>query len=368
MPKDDFYSGQTDITAAKIKFYQDYIGGYLIKLLMTFGKCFVADLFCGPGKNGSKKGSPLVLLEEAEKMLASDVLLKKFPVPEVRVFFNDIEGKHISNLVNELTQMPSVPGLHIAKPENKTFKDVLSEMTGVLAKKEPKFFFLDPFTYSDIKMGDIKTLIDSPYTEVLLFLPTFHAYRFSGVKTEEKTEIFLNNFTSRGISDYTDIYDFNESIQEKLSTELGLSFVRPILLDGGSSKNTLFFLTKHVAGIILINKLVWDKSSDGKTITATEDSTPSLFSKPELAILTTDFKKFAATLEGELKHNKQTLNTQIIAIAAKYGFLSEHARKVVGALEKAGKIKIKHVGPEKKGLYISDSNWNTVKSIIEYIG
>jgi len=69
MPIDDFYLNQTDITAAKIKLYQGYIGTYLIKVLMKFGKCSVADLFCGPGKNGAEKGSPLVLLEEAEKML-----------------------------------------------------------------------------------------------------------------------------------------------------------------------------------------------------------------------------------------------------------------------------------------------------------
>ena len=38
MVTDSFFNKQTDLTAAKIKIFQDYIEGYLIKLLMTFEK------------------------------------------------------------------------------------------------------------------------------------------------------------------------------------------------------------------------------------------------------------------------------------------------------------------------------------------
>jgi len=38
MPANDFYSSQSDITAAKIKLYQGYTGTYLIEVLMKFRK------------------------------------------------------------------------------------------------------------------------------------------------------------------------------------------------------------------------------------------------------------------------------------------------------------------------------------------
>ena len=83
---DKFYKNQNNLTAAKIDFYQNYIEVYLIKLLMGFGKCFIADLFCGAGKNGDKQGSPLILIDRARYALNVPRLKDN---SQIYILFND---------------------------------------------------------------------------------------------------------------------------------------------------------------------------------------------------------------------------------------------------------------------------------------
>ena len=364
MTKDKFYEQQTDLTATKIKFYQEYIGGYLIKVLMTFGTCFIADLFCGQGKNADKDGSPLVLINAAKKMLESPTLKKIQPSATVEILFNDVDTNNIGNLKAELTKATIPSGIKLSQPTSKTFSAILSDLSQKLTNKTPKFFFLDPFTYSDVQISEIKKIIDSPYSEVLLFLPTFLAYRFAGVKTEPKTEIFLQNFTTRGIATYTDIQDFNDSIREKLMQSLGLEFVRPILLDGGRSKNTLFFLTKHIKGMLLMNKLVWDNSIDGKSVKVDSDASLPLFAKSEIDTTTQNYTSFAKKLEDELKNRKQMKNTEVVKFTAIHGLLPAHARTILKNL--GNKITVSYLGKGKQGFYVSDTNCDVEMSVIKY--
>jgi len=270
-----FFDEQTDLTASKILIYQQYIRNYLPKVLMQFGKCFIADFFCGPGKNGDQDGSPLVLLDAAKSMLESPALKKKWQNPEVVVVFSDADKNHVDNLTEALKQRDYPNEIKIVGPLCEAFDSILNKTRNVFEKIiEPKFFFLDPFTYSDVTINDVKALIDTPTSEVLLFLPTFHSYRFVSCADEVgAVKQFLENFTDRGCATYVDIADFNESIRQHLLTHLNLRYVRSIGLDDGAKKNALFYLTKHVTGMILMNNLVWKYANDGVTINCLETDT-----------------------------------------------------------------------------------------------
>jgi len=87
MSTETFFEKQTILTAGKTLIYEKYITGYLPKLLMKFSTCIIADLFCGPGYNGNKKGSPIILLEQLNYILSSQILAKKRC--KVEVIFND---------------------------------------------------------------------------------------------------------------------------------------------------------------------------------------------------------------------------------------------------------------------------------------
>lgn len=364
MPTEDFYSTQTEITAAKIKFYQDYIGGYLIKLLMAFGECFIADLFCGPGKNGDKPGSPLVLLEQAKTMLASPEVQKRHKTATVKIIFNDIEQEYVENLKAVIQRLPDEKGIKILDIASKPFSKILYELSGVLKLKTPKFFFLDPFTYSGITIEDIGKIINSPYTEVLFFLPAQDVYRFAATDNiPDATRSFLNNFTTKGIYAYAGIEDFNASICQKFREAFALKFVRPILLDGGTRKHTLFLLTRHIRGMMLANKIFWDKSPDGLGI-KNGIGEPHLFNT---GTCREDFQQFKAAFEDALKSQGSMNNRQIIEFTASYGFLGSHTTEILDELKNTGRIRIKHLGSAKRGYHISENNWDKLQSIIEYI-
>jgi three-Cys-motif partner protein len=134
----DFYQQQDDLTAAKIGIYKEYIGVYLIKLLMGYKKCLVCDFFCGQGKNGEKQGSPLVLVDRANYILTTPHL----EAAKLLVLFNDSDKECIENLKNELKGIKKDDRVKIFF-ENKSFLEIFNEYIEKLKdSKIPKFFFL----------------------------------------------------------------------------------------------------------------------------------------------------------------------------------------------------------------------------------
>ena len=140
MKKKNFFNKQSDLTAVKIEFYKEYIERYLAILLMGFNECFVADLFCGTGKNGNKKGSPLVLIEKANYILTISKLINA----KIQVLFNDKNKNCIENLKKELKNIEIDKRIKIFEPKNEEFINIYKKI--MEAKKKdgtPKFFFLD---------------------------------------------------------------------------------------------------------------------------------------------------------------------------------------------------------------------------------
>lgn len=332
----NFYDKQGDLTTLKIEFYKNYIEGYLIKLLMGFGKCFIADLFCGAGKNGGKDGSPLALVSRIKYILTTP----KLKNPQIYILFNDKEKKNVQNLEKELKNIKTDKHINIRPIQNKNFEDILPEILKQLKNKNlPKFFFLNPFTYSNVKMNNLKEIMSLSNAEILLFLPVFHGYRFSRdikFKEDHKTRIFVEEFTTRGIYDYENIDDFVKSIKDKIKQELKLDFVRPILLVDGSRKNALFLLTKSQEGMMLMNKIALKKSEDGRGIDVKYARRKSLFG----TVGTSKFELFAKKLANELQQKREMKNTEILKFMVMEEFLPKHAKDVLKNLKKEGKIKI----------------------------
>ena len=239
----NFFAEQNDLTAAKVKIYKEYITGYLPKILQTFKQCLIADLFCGAGKNGTQDGSPLVLIKQAEYILSNPTLNKL--TLDIEILFNDNDKKNIDDLKLQINNTYH-PSIKIHPIKNTDFQNILTEILQIFkTNKIPKFFFLDPFKYSDVTIDNLKDLMALPFAEVFLFTPIFHSYRFSNegdYPKDHKTRKFVEEFTTRGMANYDGIDDFMQSIKEKIKKELNLEYVRPILLDDGKCKNAIFFL------------------------------------------------------------------------------------------------------------------------------
>ncbi len=73
------------------------------------------------------------------------------------------------------------------------------------------------------------------------------------------------------MADYRNAQDYMTSIKDKLVKEIKVSnnqktYVRPVLLDDGGSKNALFLIINHQKGMLLMNKILLKNTEDGSTI------------------------------------------------------------------------------------------------------
>lgn len=358
MKVNDFFKKQTALTSAKTKIYKDYIEGYLPKLLMSFGTCLIADLFCGAGKNGKENGSPLILIDRLNYILSSPHLKKRDDL-KVYVLFNDEDKENIENLKNELQKVDYDKNIVTIYIRNEKYEKILPEFIRKPEKmKIPKFFFLDPFTYSNVNMQHLKELMSLAFTEVLLFIPIFHTYRFSSIEFEEnhKTRIFIEEYTTKGITDYKNINSFMFSVREKLLQEISNLYVRPVLLDGCGSKNALFLLTKHREGMLLMNKIAFRITDDGSRIKVKDAGMSSLFQVNEISLFYDDFKKRLITI---LKKKEKT-NNEIVEFAIQNCFLPKHAKKELKKLYDLKKIAVF----DTNNMQITDTRkWNIADNI-----
>ncbi len=338
MKKDEFFKKQSDLTTAKIKIFEEYITGYLPKLLMTFETLIIADLFCGAGRNGKHSGSPLILLNAINHLLKSYHFSKNKNL-RIHILFNDQDKENINNLKNELKKIDYNTDIITVTTKNERYEEYLDTFINKLKKnRTPKFIFLDPFSYSNVKMADLKRLMDLPYTEVLLFIPIFHSYRFANKEfdKEHKTRQFIEEFTSKGVNNYDNIIDFTFSVREQLKKKLLLEFVRPIILDDGGRKNSLFLLTTHQKGMLLMNKVIFKNSDDGIRFSVNNLYQDLLF-KPEDASMY--YNNFSSDLMDKIKLDNLT-NKEIVDYSIEQGFLPRHAKKILTNLYSRNKIKV----------------------------
>jgi hypothetical protein len=257
-------------------------------------------------------------------------------------------------------------GIKVFGPYCEDFKSITAKALETFKTKvAPKFFFLDPFTYSDIGIEDVKGLMNVPAAEVLLFLPTFHSYRFVKCANEVGAlKTFLENFTEKGCADYTDINDFNDSIRQKLLKHIGLKYVRAVGLDEGSRENALFYLTKHVTGMLFMNKLVWKHTQDGVTVKVKRDAGPTLFN---LSTITGNFKRIKECFQDYIKEKRRLTNIEIIEFVAQNGFDTTYANDILKEMKKQGTVTVEYKKNDKtRGFYVADTNWNQDLATIIY--
>lgn len=356
MPTEYFYEEQSDATFLKTIIYQNYIQGYLIKILLQYKKCYISDLFCGCGKNGSSDGSPLVLLKILIDLFKEVPLIKD---TSVEIFFNDRDDSLIATLKAEVDKLTMPQNIRIYF-YSQDFNSLLPVITAQMAPNKPRFFFLDPFTYSTIPMATLQNLFSQQGTEIMLFLPIFHSYRFASWENmPEKLRNFINTYTTRGCYDYTDVYEFAACIKNKLKQELGAGWVREMPLRDGNRINALFVITNHIAGMILANDTFWKISDDGLEVTVENEFEGSLFDSAEMTMIQKAGIAFANKLEEELNTRLQMTNKDLIHFTAEQGFCAKHTKKILDAWKKNKKITVEKLTSDAKtgSLYLSSDNW-----------
>lgn len=249
----------------KIRLLKLYLERYL-NILSTskyFGDIQVYDLFCGEGIYEEKdKGSPIIILETIKNIYFANKA-KGIQTDKFNCFFNDIEKWKIEKLKTEIANRklhyPEIGSLNFSESNYRNLlPKVFSEINAL--KKEKAFVFIDPYGYKDMKVADIKSLLQSNKSEVLLFLPTQFMFRFQNKGTPECLIDFIGELmpVEKWPVSETGI-DFIENLTEAFRNSLGNDyFVDSFIITRDKNQFfCLFFFTSHIYGFEKMLESKW---------------------------------------------------------------------------------------------------------------
>lgn len=373
----EFFWCQSDITKAKLKLYEEYIKNYAPVLLMQYGVLFIADLFCGPWMNWTEKWSPLILIDILSELLDNPAVIKKWGwKAKVIILLNDKDKDNFNKIQSTLSTYSKNSNIRLVF-RNEEFSQILKTAESELKDTWiPKFFFLDPFSYSTIKLWDIKTVFNLDITEILFFSPAFDMYRFVNAENihqnpDHKTRKAIEDLTEEWIlRDYWWIHEFCEAMVEKMKKELNEKYIRYVLLDAWKRKHALFFLTRHPLWLLKFNKAAsrlgdccWLWVNVGELMEKTTWIQSCLFSEKEQQefnpYIQERFAKFKEILLKEITRKPLT-NVEVIELCAIHDILPEDIKEY---LQDSTLFTIRYIAWMWRWTYIAESNWNTVKCI-----
>jgi len=315
---------------AKVKLLNEYLKRYLniISNNDYTDNINIYDLFCGQGiYDDGGEGSPIVALKQVKETYYSTIDKKISKKPKINCLFNDIDKNKIEILGNAISQKSlhynSIGTLELTTNDYKTEVERLSKLFKTF-KNEKAFVFIDPYGYKDIKSEQIKSLIDcNKKSEILLWLPTQHMYRFSDNGTPEALLDFIEELTQYKEWKPTDsVWKFISQLKEGFQSYIGDNY----FVDNFSIKkdeNTvfcLFFFTTHIRGFEKMLEAKWEIDTENGRGWEFTGNTPSLF-----------FEYKTNELEQKLKsflQDKKYFNRDVYEFTLRQGYLPKHTNEI----------------------------------------
>lgn len=319
-----------DHSEAKVKLLGEYLKRYL-NIISNDGftqEINMYDLFCGPGlyEDGGE-GSPIVTLRQVKDTYYSSISRKPNKLPKINCHFNDIDVTRTDTLQkavkNKSLHYPEFGTINYSNNDYKDLVSILSKTFKTFQNKKA-FVFIDPFGYKDIKSEHIKGLMNcSKKSEVLLWLPTQHMYRFSKNGTPEALLEFIEELTQyKEWKESDSVWKFIAQLKEGFQSYLGESFY----VDNFSIKkeeNTVFclyFFTSHIKGFEKMLEAKWEIDTEQGRGWEYSGNTFNLFSELKTNAL-------EEKLEGFLKEKKR-FNCEVYEFTLRQGYLPKHANQI----------------------------------------
>ena len=329
-----------DHSKAKILLLQKYLEKY-VNVIANDGytqKINVFDLFCGEGVYENEgKGSPIAILRTLKELHFINKAKHK-DIIKVDLYFNDKDEQKIEKLKSIISDK----GLHSERFGKLTFRSKdYNEIVDTLSvyiqnlKKEKAFIFIDPYGYKEIRASEIKKLLQSKKSEVLLFLPTQFMYRFNEKGTPEaliriiEELVDLNKWKPN-----SSVCQFIEQFKTALKNYLGSDFfVDTFAIEkDASTVFCLFFFSSHIRGFEKMLETKWQIDEDeGKGWSY--EKTGDLFA---------DFKtnSLEQKLTSLISNKDKVYNGTIYEFILRNGFLPTHAVEIFNSLQSNGKLEV----------------------------
>jgi three-Cys-motif partner protein len=338
---------------AKVTLYGLYLEKYLniLSRVPSVEKIFIFDLMCGEGiyENG-EKGSPIIALDKIKEHYSFNN-----SCPNITIWFNDLGESKLEPGLSKVARVERFKN-ELKLPKNVDVKFHQEDYAVISPKainliestnKAKGLFFIDPYSYKIIKPEDIKVMLKSGKTEVLLWLPTNFMYRFaesalnSDFSGSEPLREFLLELFGTTPPEFKSKYDFVEKVANQFKVYLknfGV-FVDAFTLES-DSKNVygLFFFTSHIKGHETMVRARWELDENrGKGHTV--DKSPT-FSE----ILMSDYP---IKLRNYIKDNNPT-NHDMYRFGLENGFLPKHTNDILKRWGKERTVQVEIISLDGK--------------------
>jgi three-Cys-motif partner protein len=349
-----------DHSKAKVELLQKYLERYL-NIICNDGftkRIDIFDLFCGEGiyENGGE-GSPIVILKIIKDIHTLNEVKGK-TISKIDVIFNDNDKFKIDKLKAAILSHQ----LHDSKFgkivfRNKDYKQIIEPLAKHIQsfKNEKAFVFIDPYGYKEIRASEIKNLLISKKSEVLLFLPTQFMYRFDEKGTPQALiEILEELVNLDGWKPNGSVYEFISQFKEGLKNYLGADyFVDTFTIQKDETTVfCLFFFSSHIRGFEKMLETKWQIDEDeGKGWSY--EKTGNLF----LAFKTNFLEQ---KLVNFINDKNKCFNGNIYEYTLRLGFLPTHATEIFTSLQSVGRLEVLSQTPgdvRKGAFYINYENY-----------
>lgn len=349
-----------DHSKAKIKLLEQYLEKYL-NIISNDGftsKINIFDLFCGEGiyKNEGE-GSPIVILK-CLKNLHYINKAKNKSIPAVDLIFNDKDEFKIEKLkviIEEKKLHQNIFGKLSFR--SKDYKEIIDNLATYINsfKNEKAFIFIDPYGYKEIRASEIKKLLTSKKSEILLFLPTQFMYRFDEKGTPQALIEILEELVD--IKDWksnNSVYSFIDQFKDALKNYLGKDFFVDTfnIEKDQATVFCLFFFSSHIRGFEKMLETKWQIDDDeGKGWSY--EKTGNLFSESKTNLL-------EQKLINLLSSVNKVYNGTIYEFTLHNGFLPTHAVEIFNFLQTENKLEVltdKNEKVRKGAFYINYENY-----------
>lgn len=328
-----------DHSKAKVKLLEKYLEKYL-HIISNDGftnKINIFDLFCGEGIYINEgEGSPLAILK-CLKDLHYINKAKNKNIPSVDLIFNDKDEFKIEKLkgiIEERKLHESIFGKLSFR--SKDYKEIIDNLASYINsfKNEKAFIFIDPYGYKEIRASEIKKLLNSKKTEILLFLPTQFMYRFDEKGTPQALIEILDELVD--INEWKpsiSVYYFIEQFKEALKNYLGKDFfVDTFTIEKDEATVfCLFFFSSHIRGFEKMLETKWQIDDDeGKGWSY--ERTIDLFAVHKTNPLEEKVYK--------LLNTGQVYNGEIYEFTLRQGFLPKHIVEIFASLQSVNRLEV----------------------------
>ena len=333
---------------AKLDLYKSYLEKYLPILTLAKGirKINIYDIFCGIGLYGDGNiGSPLIAVN---CIIKNNELFEHrgWQKKPITLNINDGDKGKIENVKELLSDIKiencqiQYHNLDADQMLNLTIKEINS-----YDYSERNLIFIDPYGYSHIDKEKILELLKNGYTEIVLFLPAMHMYRFSEVvftdserKCYEDLRRFILNFLPNNQS-FENVFHFINELTNALTFNDKYFACSHAIEREKGNYYAVFFITSNIYGLERMTEVKW-KADPARGKGFNKSQSGGLFGD-----LLIDYDKKAqldflkARLMEKLKAYPNGLsNVDMYILAVKNEFLPTHIVSILKQLKSARRL------------------------------